>query len=73
LQRAITHPTAFPESVLSEAGFPPGWIARHSADYDRRVGCIVISGGSIQHDETTTVVNTDVFRLDLKSGVWTIA
>jgi hypothetical protein len=54
-------------------GAPPGWIARHSADYDRRVGCIVISGGSIQHDETTTVVNTDVFRLDLKSGVWTIA
>jgi hypothetical protein len=53
-------------------GAEPGWISRHAAHFDRRNQCIQIWDGSVQHDETTTVVNTEQFTLDLKTGEWTM-
>jgi hypothetical protein len=51
-------------------GAVPGWISRHTAQYDRRAQTIQIWGGNVQHNETTTVENTAQFSLDLKSGLW---
>jgi hypothetical protein len=48
----------------------PGWISRHSAEYDRRDHKIRIAGGRVQTDHATITPNPHTFELDLDSGLW---
>lgn len=55
---------------LPTEGDAPGWISRHTAEYDRSLNAIRVSGGQIATEDGKLPANTREFLLDLSNRTW---